>query len=71
MKDILLWTGTEGPDHILSSDPKEMRELVEQETKHLSLEVLPKPAAIEIQQINKQRKSYTQKNLLGRVKCYH
>ena len=54
----------EGPDHILSSDPKEMRELVELRNKvYLSLgSGVKKPAAIEIQQINKQRKSlYTKK----------
>jgi sialic acid synthase SpsE/protoporphyrinogen oxidase len=49
----------EGPDHILSSDPKEMLELVKLRNKiYLSLgNGVKKPASIEIQQINKQRKS--------------
>jgi sialic acid synthase SpsE len=49
----------EGPDHILSSDTKEMLELVKLRNKiYLSLgNGVKKPASIEIQQINKQRKS--------------
>jgi N,N'-diacetyllegionaminate synthase len=56
----------EGPDHILSSNPEEMKELAEIRNKvYLTLgSGIKKPAAIEIQQINKQRKSlYAKKSV--------
>jgi len=56
----------EGPDQILSSEPKEMKELVNLRNKvFLALgSGIKKPAAIEIQQINKQRKSLYSKKII-------
>ena len=56
----------EGPDQILSSDPKEMKELVDLRNKvYLALgNGVKRPAAIEIQQINKQRKSLYAKKVI-------
>ena len=56
----------EGPDHILSSDKQEMSELVKiRNHVHVSLgDGVKQPAPVEIQQINRQRKSLFTKKLI-------
>jgi len=58
-KHFTLDKNMEGPDHILSSDPKEMKKLVSARNNvFLALgDGIKKPASIEYQQINRQRKS--------------